>query len=203
MTVITPVDFEARNKAFKALSPEQQRIAVAVDAIGQIHLSKFVPVTGNYFELGLDSEVRAEDDLQKLMATEGAICEVCARGAVFASAVRLSDGVLVPAQCDGMRCVEFGACDTSFLRKEREIFTRGQLALMETAFELNYEHVHDCTNRDAIAAVKFGYQYEDSYDRLLAILQNVVESSGTFDPHLNIRLWSPKTFFKRYPIENK
>jgi hypothetical protein len=202
----TNKELAIRNAAFLALPPEQQRVAIAIDTIQQLWLQKFRAQPCIYFRTDSHrSQVKVNADLQKLLTNdETDSCAVCARGAVFASAVRLSDGVRVSrgvwdaAEFDlGVR---FGPVDRAFSRKERQFFSQQQLDLMEEAFE--------CQNMGSLSREKnfelfdpapcFGVRFEYSKDRLMAIMQNVIDHNGTFDPRKKTRPLYLRTFFERY-----
>jgi hypothetical protein len=188
-----------RNKEFLALPAKEQRLAIVNDAIDQVLLNRYNVTLGRYFEIEVTPRVNKTTDLQKLLTGAHPVaCSVCARGAVFASAVRLSNGVetsegslkryglLRPARR------VFGRGTDVFCRKEEEAFDNRQLRLIECAFEMTSSHRdqgRSCEGLgsgisidEAFIAVDFGVHYNSEEERMLAILQNIINHDGLFAP---------------------
>jgi hypothetical protein len=183
---------EAANEAFWKLSPAEQRVRVAIDTIQQIFLNAYKAKTGRYFELSTDRDALAGTDIQKLIQTrtsQGARCEVCARGAVFASVVRLGDRARVP-QTTGETVVYLDPGDRVFQEAEG-VFDRQNLLIMEAAFERYSSYS---------VAYEFGRRFKTDRSCLLAIMQNVIDHNGMFDPSVLTERPNRKAFFKKYPL---
>ena len=221
---------------FRALPPEQKRVAICRDALAQIQARWFIAETNKYFELdevGLRSSQGCELRDVILQSTEP--CTVCAIGAIFASIVRLDDSFSIRSpdyqtlsSDDFDRSRSFGfyhsyGRDRLFGDKLARSFEPRELALMEVAFERtgrladralqmgdewnscnsdrdNIDGAGDWADDDEresddftpgnpqdIALVKralaFGDEYAESEEnRLVAILQNVIDHNGTFVP---------------------
>lgn len=166
---------EERNKRFEAMMPCEKRIAIAKDVIAQVRSQKFVAEQGTYIRAKgykYEDRVAHKDKVDELLQIEGVTCNVCAKGAVFMSYVMKTGG------CDVSDANHSGT--HTIAHKLKDIFDSDQLDLMESAFERS--PFGRCDPGDA---VRFGRKYGNSHDRLIAIMENVIENKGTFKPNTN------------------
>jgi hypothetical protein len=196
---MTNKDLAELNAAFAALSPEQQRVAIAIDTIQQLWLGVFRATSGTYLELTSPETFKVNQELQEVLTAEGIICEVCARGAIFASAVRKSNAAMVCSYDAGNTTLEMGPSIPIFSRKELAFFSRDQLELMEGAFEM-WEKEGTLDDDLARAATRFGRYFFDEDERLMAIMQNVIDNNGTFCPQQVTKPLNKEAFFAKYPL---
>lgn len=174
---------------FEALSVGRQRTRIIKDAISQINTNKFKIRQGRYM-ISLDSEGNDDSygpprDLQTLLLRKDntPVCQVCAKGALFASCVINTDKVKTSQEFEQEKFLK-GKLSTWFSDKE--------LDMIETAFEKRpivdnnrvifiYRGGAKYKTELGKKCVEFGKKYKKPTDRLLAILNNVLEN-GTFKP---------------------
>lgn len=149
----------------KKLTKAEQRVIIAKDALKQLLSKRFIATEGVYVEGKADDKACefADTDVQYLFLDKKMPpCVVCARGALLVSAIRKYDDV---------------TGDQYVWEPEiasKRYFSLPQLVLMEAAFEEWYY--------TSYKAASFGGQFEESKDRLEAILKNVIKNKGTFKP---------------------
>lgn len=170
-------------KQFKDLSLKGQKMRIVRDAIAQIKIGKIIPDQGTYFVL---NDIPDYKDLKKELTKTDNTCDACAKGALFAACVINVNKVKVD---DGTNSNYFQ------VRKLKKWFSEGELDLIETAFEGAviydsnnelYTGEEDCWGNPAYTelgqrAIEFGENYDNTEDRLLAILENILKH-GTFKP---------------------
>lgn len=154
-------------KDFEELSIPLQKRRIVKDAITQIRAGIIVPAQGDYFTLLSNSEFK---DLQKILKLkQEETCEACAKGTLFAACV-LNVNKVKKNEAIG---------DEKFQkRKLKKWFSPLELDMIETAFE--GEEIVDSTNKITPemreACVNFGEEFYDPKERLLAILENILEN---------------------------
>lgn len=164
-------------KAFKKLPKDKKRVAIAKDVLVQLNARKIIPVTGTYLSILFAKESDKGKELQSVLKKKE--CEACALGSCFISLVRFEDNFKVKD-----KYIDEGEIyKSSFNSRLKKYFSATQLVLIESAFEktdmasgLNYNMQK---MNDAIA---FGRDYYYPSDRLVAIMRNIIENSGTFIP---------------------
>lgn len=180
------------SKPFDKLSKTQQRIILAKDVILQVKAKVANAVEGQYFDVDDygDHDFAYEKNNEFREIVSDVKCEVCAKGALFLSHIVRTNkfSILQSLQQQG---------HDSIINRLAEIFTKNQLDLIETAFEkeviedknrtLSYPDSRDkfadvILTDIAKAAVKFGKKYRSENNRLIAIMQNIIDNNGTFKP---------------------
>lgn len=167
-------------KKFDGMSPAQQRVAIAKDAMAWIEEGALRPTHGRYVEPDdQNSWYDAPRDSQLRDVNLGK-CDVCAIGAMFlAKAVRFN-----AVTCDDL-------ADSAYHERLLDHFSEYQLALIETAFEGGSCSPFDLSMRDKNKAVTFHRQFDapggvwdPNHARkvLTAILENIISNDGTFVP---------------------
>lgn len=138
-SVLPPItDIAARNKAFDALEPEQQRREIAYEALHLVMSNKVgCDITG-YWDENLSviaSRCQTPEQLQLKLLNELPKCDVCERGLMMLAQIRLSntlhpnDSSLSDGSEENIKGFEYG----DFRRMENEY--------ENSAFELPfYEH---------------------------------------------------------------
>lgn len=152
----------------KRLTKAEKRVAVAKDALKQLHTEKYLAETGTYIGCNIDDTLGSDwrpDQAQKELKTMKP-CSVCARGALLLSAVRKFNEATVS---DVLQTKEWPSAD---------LFGWEQLSLIEAAFELWEEN----GGKPMPKAFAFGNKFTNDHDRLVAILKNVIKNNGTFKP---------------------
>lgn len=180
-------------QSFESLPANLQRIRVAKDVIAQVRLEKYKANRGAYIsQLRTNNNVENQDDVKKNFDKIKS-CEVCALGACLLSTVKFKNTlqfqVLRQADEDG----DFGY-NKQIQNLLSSLFSPVQLLLIEMAFEKstsigffaekvdNTGSLYDIDWRIKDDAVTFGYKYNSHHDRLIAIMENIIDNNGTFKP---------------------
>lgn len=173
------------------LTPAQIRVQGAKDALALIEAGAIEPRTGWYLadeSVFSRRHVQVEDLLSqhtekinkqvceytRAYKNSGSHCESCALGSLFVSLVNKHNDLTFG------QFFKTGNKPHKYLGK---FFDSDQIELIETAFEqdLYYSSDHiDESQREA--AMDFGQDYDDEKDRLVAILNNIIENDGEFFP---------------------
>lgn len=163
------------------MTKTELRIAIAKDVIKS--LRRITPTTGVYVGTKNDAKVQKivelnKGDSKKIAEKVKSYCEVCALGACFISAVAVDNKWDFEEED-----ITDSYTDTQLSMRLSKIFTPSQMGLIEAAFE--------CCNRGVFsnildkrydAAVAFGEQYKTPRSRLKAIMENIIENDGIFNP---------------------
>jgi hypothetical protein len=188
---ITKKQIKEWNEYFNSLTPAQKRVAIAKDVIEQVKAEKYFARNRTYIDFYNKLEGEIQSNFNKVK------CECCALGAMFLSDVKYTN-----------QCTFEQAKSTSFSFDEenrlRNYFDVEQLILIEAAFEcwssdrlLDYdEHTSgqirdgfgydlvmsnlSITEDDLDNAANFGNKYDDSSERLIKIMENIVKNKGKF-----------------------
>jgi hypothetical protein len=147
----------------------QERVAICKDALAWIKAGALIPTMGVYVSPTITPrEFSPNNGKTQLRDIKLGKCQVCAKGALFlAKAVRYNN--VLAAQWDN-------ACDDSLPGGVMgEHFSFNQLWVIEDYFEGR----HFGNNKNIIKWVK---KYPNAKDRLIAILNNIIENKGTFKP---------------------
>jgi hypothetical protein len=160
-------------------------VAIAQDVIDTLMVGRMTAESMTY--LRVSGRSRAVDSFEAVALSLKApryqtTCEVCAIGAAAICAVGLYD------QAPGMEKA-FEEDDYNFeagpmRRVLRRWFSNEQLGLIESAFERRSAFARrEGASEDAIFyATQFGWEHDDDSDLLVAIMQNIVDNKGTFNP---------------------
>jgi len=152
-----------RNRRFNEMSPERKRVAIARDTIESLRLKKVVAKRGVYLDW---TSMENGDKLPKNYK-----CQACALGSMFVGLTTRVKDVSVKDANGGIR-----ADITDGLSN---YFDNEQLDLIEDAFETGYGCVAD---DDCSTQQKFGAQFKTEDERLVAIMQNIINNNGEFKP---------------------
>lgn len=163
---------------YQQMSREQRRVAIAKDVIAAIRAKKFGRVSPGTYIYG-------PGDLPLNKSTAGRLmpeCEVCARGAMMLTKIAKYNGYEVSA--NKMVCFLGPMAKRATSAALRDAFSPLALNLIETAFERSTSFASGCSPTAAVEAYEFGCDHDDPSDRLLAIMQNIVDHHGTFRPEV-------------------
>lgn len=174
---LTVTQVARRNREFDAMAKAQKRVAIAKDVLAYLRAGKIkTDVPGYLNDVDLRNGEQVRDSLQ---ATDQA-CQACAIGACFVAANLRADDLVVHREAlllaGGMR---------DYLARW---FSRGQLYLIEAAFECDAETATDRGVGDRLArrAEDFGLAHgnrcKNRTRRMRAIMQNIIDNGGTFKP---------------------
>lgn len=173
--------------SWSRMSKKAKRIAIAKDVLKHIKAGALIPTSGWYFKSSEVRDVQREipftetRELQELL--QGKTCQVCAKGALFISDILKNDDFQVGTYTD----IDEGGimCD-----RLEGIFERGQLDLIECAFEGGTVTdatgiLSDDNGNTPLAdkAEKFHDKNNDDSEKILtAIMKNIIKNDGTFKP---------------------
>lgn len=185
------------NKAFKSMSKADKRVTIAKDVIAQLKAKKFVAKASHgYFNSAKvdkkidNSNVNDHFELQDVIKDRGVTCKVCGIGSLFACEVLRNDNFKIQKDYSWQSDATSFIDDETIAKRLVGIFDRGQLDLIEAAFEKRI--VNDKTNtledwnEDPTnlgdKALNFGKRYHKDNDRMIAIMENIIKNKGTFKP---------------------
>lgn len=201
---------QRRNEKFLAASVHEQRVMIAQDVIARIRTEQFIPQPGDWVTIStLTNKLKKMEDriddaypglptieavekldkfrtepLQELIVS-GVTCTCCALGGMLASCVAIKNDVTVGDyqndELDGFLTLGNGK-DPAGLRA---IFGRHQLSMIEYCFENGTGAVSGSefeTNlRERLDDWNDSVPY-DPTDRMISIMENIIENKGTFKP---------------------
>jgi hypothetical protein len=168
------------------LSDVQKRIAVCKDVIANIQAAQINVIKGRGYITGLDVKLEDSEAIQYMLPLIKKKCEVCARGAMMISKIDKFNS------CYFLNLNDIDQCDTT---DQLDFFDEEQLDLIETAFELTnmgayeysgdyYTPYHTQKRAKNQLAVQFGQDFKNPSDRLMAIMQNIIDHNGEFKPEV-------------------
>lgn len=183
------------NKWFAKLSAPRKRVAIARDVLTQLKSGRLNATSGVWLadthsdSLVYDAQDVKNKELQSILK-DMKQCNGCALGGMFMCAVERANKIKVKnldefeedyvgdygMQCAGSDRVDIQGEDT--MKYLSKWFDRGQLELIETAFERGeggYEGGPD--------AAAFCNDVEEPAERMKLIMQNIIVNRGTFDPY--------------------
>jgi hypothetical protein len=176
---------------FQDLNPAQKRVAIAQDVIEQLRAKRFVAAKKVYLRINQIDILATRGNSNNLQAfltglsmPEKDDCKACAVGGTFLSICRLDSEYENPIKEEPEHVIKKMKL---FLAK---YFSLRQIGLIESAFETsahNFNHevnISESAPKHLLeAAENFGLRYEyDSEQRLIAIMQNIIDNNGCFIP---------------------
>jgi hypothetical protein len=183
------------SKQFDNLTKAEQRIAIINDVLYQIDARRYNPHTNvwvrfSYGEIrGINGDIQLRDAFKKELLVE---CDVCATGSLlmslilFKNDVKMEDltcgtGLQYANRQSWQRNAKIDV--TKVGKRLHKYFTPNQLRLIEIAFEggtgfFNY----DRSSLNDRKAVNFGENYRHASERLIAIMENMLDNDGIFKP---------------------
>ncbi len=189
----------AKKEAVILTPTEAKRVAIAKDALKQVQLEKIVVLSSNGYIVSneldekidtLASEIEAQgnilakvelrEHLDKMLneaeVDSGYKCEVCAKGALFLSAVRKFNNF-------SLSDAQYGGLDDCASSETRKIFGQNNADLIETYFEKTdpYKLIKD--DEGYMLDFRWSDGWKNDTERLVIILKNVIANKGTFKPN--------------------
>lgn len=163
-----------KEKAFKQLTPAQQRVAIAKDVIKQIKAEVYVARKGIYIGFKDLSKHFGKTGISQEKARKLEPCFVCGIGAVAMSAVKLFNEISLYDE------TQTGRYYTAF-NAVTKWFDSEQAELIEIYFEVwTHKMYADLSQRYNLAA--FAEKYPTATKRLVAIMRNIIKNKGVFIP---------------------
>lgn len=188
----------SNNQKFEQASDAEKRVMIAEDAITQLIARRFLAKPGTWAIIYCPDS-QSETSLQKILddSNKSIKCTCCGIGSLFLSQVRIENQYEISRENTGNYSMyDYDMCPTL-----EKYFSREQLDLIEVAFEgrsatysvprragchtkyINGRYVSGYNNEeDYIKAVDFYCRLNDTGERLMTILNNIVKNKGTFVP---------------------
>jgi hypothetical protein len=176
-----------RERRFQNMNPSQKRVAVAKDVLAMIEARRIRARAGTYLSLQRRVKgVKPETEVQEILL-ESPTCTACAVGSIFVCTMLRNDNLTIN-EFTGDPTIDRGEMDRDALGSGDGLydavawlFSKGQLALIEAAFEGGYVNCYPDYGSDTEArAEKFHDTYTSDEKRLAAIMQNIIDNKGTF-----------------------
>jgi len=170
---------EETNATFKKSTKAEKRVMIVEDCLKRIQLQMIIPLRQRF--LSLDFLKDSEDVEVNKEFLNSNRCQVCAKGALFASYVGRTNNFL-----SGKKDFQNDSNDKPHI-KLSEIFSHKQLSLIEFAFE-GEKYLHQNLKGANISfppsirtkARDFYIKNGVSEERLIAICENIIRNKGTF-----------------------
>lgn len=183
-------------RQFDKLSPAKKRIAVARDVLDRIELGQLTPNAGLFCKMlaGERTNLKIHQQLESTTFK----CEVCAKGGLFLSYIGIVNNYPITI---GRLSQEGGEHIYSEpMEVLSEIFSKKQLAYIETAFEEHYYYWNvDLTAGEMSMCENFCNDLQRQYvnnkinhiqfseKKIKRILKNIIANNGTFNPQKKIK----------------
>ena len=186
---------------FSKMSDVDKRLLITRDALLQISLGLFGVEQGNYissraWRRGSDTRLKVYSDLDPHLdvsdpvATECLLnghCHVCAKGALFLSAIIRTNNLKVD------RITEFDGDAMTMHVASLGIFTEDELNLFEGIFEASYRWLgvgdpSADTTMKRTSYLNYTEPFHFPLHRLAAILINIIDNNGYFKPEIKLTL---------------
>lgn len=173
-------------KSYKQMSRMQRKVEIAKDVIANIHAKQLNVGMGSYvYPYKIDTEDL--EVLQKYLPSQQIAqimkpnCTVCARGSMMICKIaKFNDYDLKDID---LHRVE----DSHTTEALKDAFTDEELYCIECCFEL-WDEYNQCYNRGkgpvSNDVINNWAKIKDSTDRLLAIMQNIIDHKGVFKPEV-------------------
>jgi len=170
-------------QSITTVDPDRERkdkiIAIAKDVLKWVNTYRLAH--GSYLEGSVPAVIDNDVDLQSCADTVVKYCEMCALGALLLSKARLYDDVPVRDIKYTYSSDDLGtniSTGNSYIKERLAgIFTSQQLNLIETAFEC-----WSATDPAEQRAQRFGKQYRNLTERVIAVMNNIIANNGEFKP---------------------
>ena len=168
-----------KNKNFENLSTPAKKVALAKDVIAQVEQKRINSTAGVYCR-STDS-TGGNKPLKQFGSDEGDYCTCCAKGALFVSHFNLGDS-------ENWKYKSLDLAEYEFVGYEirgpmADIFSEDEWDLIEASFERSPDYASYEADKDLVeAAVNFGQRHADDEDRMIAIMENIIENNGKFCP---------------------
>lgn len=166
------------NEEFHLAPRKEKRMMIAKDVIKAITSNVIIPQAGQYSEVsGYGDKNNALDAI----LTPSAECRVCAIGSMFTTLLFRDSLMNTRIRPNIITSIESGI---SMKFQLLAYFDSYQAAMIECAFERldSRRELFNCTDTQMQDSIYFGNEYIDSEERLIAIMQNIIDNNGDFIP---------------------
>ena len=176
---------------FKKLGKAAKRVEIAKDVIAQIKAKKYRAKANEYITIPKSNKLKDEDNLQKKLPQIKS-CSVCALGGLLMSSIKYENNLTYGDVYNNGWTRSFIE-NVNVNKLFNKLFTPKQLALIEGSFEeeannsfTNYYSREDnkviLTPEEQKKCITFYKKFRSQENRLLGIMMNIIENSGTFKP---------------------
>jgi len=163
-------EIERRNTIFQAASTKQKRVLIARDVIDQIKRGKFIAEQGTYVSsTALRELAKTVTPLQPVLLGDIEPCNCCAYGSLMLSCTMWNNKSL--GRDYYSQFVNYSDYTSNGLR---DIFTNKQLVVIECLFE---GWIYEKGGKRYYFRDFFD-KYTDPNDRLIAIMQHIMDNDG-------------------------
>lgn len=166
------------------MSKKEKRIAICQDVIKQIRANNLKLECGSYVvspkeKFSYSGKNVSKEDCDTLRES----CYVCALGSMLISRIDLYNKIT-------WNDVDFNhGWSYQVMKALRTYFKESQLILIEAAFEIDQIKYSMEVNKSSIEeAILFGKDHDYLDDRLLCIMQNIIDHDGKFVPSVRYRI---------------
>jgi len=190
-----------KQEKWKSLSKAERRVALAKKVIRWANTGKVRPVTDSYavtYRKGGETSITSDDLYRRV--TPRAVkdirknCRVCAVSALALARIELFDQITwEDMEAEGADYMDdpivnlapsslfqhYADGNDEMARVLRGAFSYAQIGLIVAAFDRGRGAFGPASH---VAAVNFGMDFGNTHDRLVAIMQNIVDHDGTFKP---------------------
>ncbi len=167
-----------KNEAFEKLTKAQKRVQIAKDVIKSLNNGKLLASQGVYVTRNRPTKTLGHDlfDDKVTCGLDTVLekipkCKVCALGGLFVEAVKHHNDITTDEITPNPWQNELH----NYLNK---FFSIEQLHMIEDAFEGHYYSTYYLNHK----ALVFCNNLKKPRDRMLKIMENIVENKGTFRP---------------------
>jgi hypothetical protein len=166
------------NKKFDKMSASEKRVQIARDVLAQLASKRLIATTGTWLagsdegNLFSRQDVEKSPELQKVLSKTKE-CTGCALGGMFMCAVERADNLKIGDLSDDTQSQLQIQTDDIFEYMEK-FFSRGQLHMIESAFEQGDGHASDEDAADWLSEV------DEASERMRLIMENIVVNKGKF-----------------------
>lgn len=179
------------SKQYEEMTRAERKVVLCQDVLARIKQERLLISPGSYiknFYRIPELFSKPEKDFVGPVTPDDCLvvekhCSVCARGALLLSRIRLFNSVNWDDLKVG-RTIGITQDQTSDILSEA--FYSEELLAIEAAFEAEeYEENDGFIGEDeeySWDCIGFGLQYPSSDDRLVAIMENIIENNGEFKP---------------------
>lgn len=186
-------EIEYRNAIFNAASDAEKRVLVAEDVLALIEAGVITPRKGAWLRISdyviADNRLFAQTMLMRQLHPDGQEqCTACAIGALFVSCALFEARVSVSALQAETRTGLYTPLGQDHPRFKTvtlgQFFSGHQLRLIEEAFEIGSPGIGSRSpHREMFKRARlFGSQFHAPKERLVAIMQNIIDNDGEFVP---------------------
>jgi hypothetical protein len=177
------------------MTPRQRRVAIAQDVIDRINEGQLSIESDKAYLLWehskLPNAVLAKSVSKRRVNQLYKECTVCARGGMLLSRVAVFNSLSLEEMGINQSEYDYDYDGSYSINGEytakvlRGAFTEKHLSLIEAAFECGIHYAINAgySHKKANEAVCFGFEHDNDEERLLAIMQNIVDH-GSFRPEV-------------------